>query len=180
MRRLVHRTPLLAMGIALAACGGPGAAQDASSAGGVTVSVQTTAPFASAPDFAVRLDDTIDVALAYWGGTRQDLAGKTIELVDEQNPHVCSNAGALGCYDGRTLAVTTRDPSTGTFLCVEQTALVHEIGHLVIGDPDHTDPRWMEMDTIAQALSGRTGYTASGTAPCDMYVSVWRHPLGTP
>jgi hypothetical protein len=179
MRRLGHRAVVFAMGMALGACGA-GAAQDPGSTDAVNVSLETTAPFAAAPDFTVRLDDTIDVALAYWGGTRQDLAGKTIELVDEQNPHVCANASALGCYDGRVIAVTTRDPSTGTFRCVEQTALVHEIGHAVIGDPDHTDPRWMQMDAVAQALAGRIGYTVDGTAACDMYVSVWRHPLGTP
>lgn len=178
MRRAVHRVLGLAMGLALA-CGGADGGQQANGTD-ITVSLDTTAPFAAEPDFDTRLERTIDVATAYWGGTRQDLAGQVIEFVDEQNPRLCANASALGCYDGHTLSVTTRDPSAGTFLCVEQTALVHEIGHAVIGDPNHTDPRWMQMDEVAEALAGQTGYTADGPTPCDMYVSVWRHPLGTP
>ena len=42
------------------------------------------------------------------------------------------HAGAFGCYDG-DIRVTTRDPSF-PFSCVEQTVLVHEVGHAVIGD----------------------------------------------
>lgn len=173
-----QRTFPIAMAL-LAACGGAGAGEQ-SDATEITVSLQTSAPFAGAADFDTRLARTIDIATAYWGGTRQALAGEVIEFVDEQNPSHCANASALGCYDGHTISVTTRDPSSGTFLCLEQTALVHELGHAVIGDPNHTDPRWMEMDAVADALAGQPGYTADGTAPCDMYVSVWRHPLGTP
>jgi hypothetical protein len=178
MRWGSQRILALAMGLA-AACGGGGSGEQAD-ATGITVYLKTTAPFASEPDFDARLERTIDVATAYWGGTRQDLDGEVIEFVDEQNPEHCANASALGCYDGHTISVTTRDPSAGTFACLEQTALVHEIGHAVIGDPNHTDPRWMEMDEVAGALAGLTGYTADGTTPCDLYVSVWRHPLGTP
>jgi hypothetical protein len=165
----------LAMALATA-CGG---ATEQSTAG-VRVVLETGAAFAAEPDFSYRLDETIDVALAYWGGTRADLDGKTIVLSDAAYLKGCAPT-AVGCYDGETLAVSTRDPSLGSFACVEETALVHEIGHAVLGDRDHEDPRWMEMDTVAEALSGRVGYSADGsTTACLMYVSVWRHPLGTP
>jgi hypothetical protein len=177
MEQARGRAFALAMALAAAGCGG---AAPEPSATGVQVVLETTAPFAAAPDFQPRLDDTIDVALGYWGGTRADLAGKTILLVDGPYVRGCQGAVAVGCYDGRTLAVSTRDPSLGTFACVEETTLVHEIGHAVLGDPDHLDPRWMQMDEVAQALEGRVGYTADGTTTCAMYVSVWRHPLGTP
>ena len=55
----------------------------------------------------------------------------------------CASAPeAIGCYDG-DIRVSTRDVSF-TYYCVEETVLVHEVGHAVIGDPDHLDyPRRM-------------------------------------
>ena len=53
--------------------------------------------------------------------------------------------------------MTTRDRSDGTFSCVEETVLVHEIGHAVIGDADHTDPRWMEMDGLSEEAEQPAG-----------------------
>ena len=167
----------IALGSTLvAACGGPPgtpafAVHDAS------VVVETSAPFAGQPDFAPRVESTIGTALAYWGGGWQDLAGWTVTLTDD--PRVPCGAGeALGCAEGRSIRLTTVDPGLGGFACVEQTVLVHEIGHAVIGDPLHEDPRWMQMQPVSDALSGRVGYTADGEGPCTIYVSVWRHVLG--
>jgi hypothetical protein len=143
-----------------------------------TASLQTHAPFSEQPDFPDRLHSTIQAALDYWGGTWDDLRGSRILFTD--SPTVsCYGREALGCYDG-DIRLTTQDPALGTFSCVEQTVLVHEIGHAVIGDPNHEDPRWMEMNSLAGQLSGRTGYTADGDVPCVIYVSVWRHPIGSP
>jgi hypothetical protein len=50
----------------------------------------------------------------------------------------------------------------------------------VIGDPNHDDARWMDMDAVSSALSGRVGYAPDGEVTCPIYVSVWRHPLGSP
>ena len=160
--------------LGLAACGGSPSAQP----GGVQVVLETSAPFAYQPDFSDRMQNTVAVALDYWGGAQDDLDGRTITFVDDQYV-ACNGSAALGCYDGN-IRLTTRDPGLGTFACVEATILVHEIGHLVLGDPRHTDPRWMEMDTVAAELSGRPGYTASGDTPCITYLSVWRHPLNSP
>jgi hypothetical protein len=161
--------------LATAACGGSQADQQAK---GVRVVLQSDAAFTQAPDFQARLDNTIDVALAYFGGTRADIDGRSITFVDAPGVD-CGGRQALGCFDGN-IRLTTRDPGIGTFACVEQTILVHEIGHAVLGDPDHTDPRWMEMDAVASELNGRTGYVDGGAAPCVTYVSVWRHPLDSP
>jgi hypothetical protein len=145
----------------------------------VDVVLQTSAPFSEATDFPARLQSTIEAALAYWGGTWADLRNVTVTLTDA--PSVpCRGGQALGCYENGELRLTTRDPSLGTFSCVEQTVLVHEIGHAVIGDADHQDPRWMQMDSVSQALSGRVGYGPDGEDACPIYVSVWRHPLGSP
>lgn len=146
---------------------------------GAAVSLQTTAPFTRAPDFPGRMATTVDAALRYWGGSWADLAGVTITLTGEESV-ACGGGRSLGCFDGAGIRLTTVDPGLGTFACVEQTVLVHEVGHAVIGDPSHTDPRWMELDPVAEELSGRVGYDASGETACPIYPSVWRHPLGLP
>ncbi|HET6437717.1 MAG TPA: hypothetical protein VFG59_06635 [Anaeromyxobacter sp.] len=140
--------------------------------------MESDAPFTEQADFQGRLHSTIQAALDYWGGTWDDLRG--VKIVFTDSPTVsCDGREALGCYDGE-IRLTTRDPSLGTLSCVEQTVLVHEIGHAIIGDPDHNDPRWMEMDSLAEELSGRIGYTTDGEVPCLIYLSVWRHPIGSP
>ncbi len=141
--------------------------------------VETQAPFASRPELPARVESTIAAALAYWGGGWDDLRGRTITLSGDATVTCGDSPAALGCYDGN-IRVTTSDPGIGTFRCVEQTVLVHEIGHAVIGDPLHEDPRWMELEPVADALAGRVGYTEGGETDCTIFVSVWRHPLGTP
>jgi hypothetical protein len=165
----------------LAACGGGRGQGPDFLVRGVGVVVETDAPFAQRSDFPARVEDTIDVALEYWGGSWSDLEGSTLTLVGAPSVK-CEGkggAGALGCYDG-DIRVSTRDPGIGTFSCVEATVLVHEVGHAVLGDTMHDDPRWMEMDEVAAALSDRRGYSDAGEVPCIIYPSVWRHPLGKP
>jgi hypothetical protein len=172
---------VVAIALAISACGGGGGgAQDARAirVENVNIVLATSAPFTQAADFPSRVQNTIDVALGYWGGSWSDVEGRSITLVDDSYVE-CNGSEALGCFDGN-IRLTTRDPSIGTFACVEETVLVHEIGHAVIGDPDHTDPRWMEMDQVAAELDGQVGYTDAGEAPCPTYLSVWRHPLGSP
>ncbi len=143
------------------------------------VVVESPAPFASRPDFPARIESTLSAALAYWGGDWRDLIGRTITLSGSPYVECGGSARALGCFDGN-VRITTSDPALGTLRCVEQTVLVHEIGHAVIGDPQHRDPRWMQFDAVQQELAGRVGYTAAGEADCTIYVSMWRHLLGTP
>jgi hypothetical protein len=146
---------------------------------GVRVVVETDAPFAQRPDFPARIESTLDAALRYWGGTWQDLDGMSIALTGDPYVSCGGNASALGCFDGN-IRITTRDPGIGTFSCVEQTILVHEIGHAALGDSLHEDPRWMQLEPLEAALAGRTGYTAEGEVECVIWPSVWRHPLGMP
>jgi hypothetical protein len=165
----------VAVAAALGACG----TEQGFAIRGVRVSVETDAAFARAPDFPQRLESTLEIALRYWGGSWDDLSGASIHLSSDASV-ACAGATGLGCWDGATLRVTTRDPSIGTFACVEETVLVHEVGHAVIGDPMHRDPRWMEFEPVEAALSGRTGYGAAGVVDCLLWPSVWRHPLGAP
>jgi hypothetical protein len=176
VRSVVHASPALAaIPVALlAACadvrdgGADLVVQD------TAIVLETSAPFARSGDFPQRLESTITAALRYWGGDWRHLAGATITLAE--GPWVlCGGAPALGCWDG-DIRVATADPGAGTFACVEQTVLVHEVGHAVIGDPDHRDPRWMDLAPLEQELRGRLGYRDAGAVACDIAVSVWRHP----
>jgi len=141
---------------------------------GVDVVVRSDAAFAVQPDLPERLASTIDVALAYWGGRWEQVAGMTVTLDGARTVECGGLAGAIGCYDG-DIRVSTGDQGTA-FACVEQTVLVHEIGHAVLGDPRHVDPRWMDFEAVASALAGRPGYDGADQAPCSLAVSVWRHP----
>jgi hypothetical protein len=163
--------PLLAA--ALAGCARPAPAPDFQ-VRGLDVVVATDAPFARRADLPARVESTIQAALDYWGGGWEHLAGATLTL-SGADAVPCAGGGALGCWDG-DLRITTRDPGAGTFACVEATVLVHEVAHAVIGDRFHTDPRWMQMEPVQAALSGRVGYGAEGEEPCLVVAGVWRHP----
>jgi hypothetical protein len=138
------------------------------------VVVASDAPFASKVDLPARIESTVGVALAYWRGDWSALEGKTLTLKGDRYVHCAGNSGAIGCYDGN-IRVSTQDAGF-TYYCVEETVLVHEVGHAVIGDPGHLDPRWMDFGALAQELAGRIGYSADGEVPCQLWVSVWQHP----
>jgi hypothetical protein len=161
--------------VALVACGEP----PGFSMHGARVIADTDAPFAHQADFPARIESTVEVALRYWGGSWADLDGISITLSGGDYVACGGASSSLGCYDG-SIRITTRDPGLGTFSCVEQTVLVHEIGHAVVGDRMHEDPRWMDLEPVGVALAGRVGYTGEGEGDCVVYPSVWRHPLGTP
>lgn len=174
--RILESLPIAMFMAFGAACGG--SPPNSKSTTSLQVVLNTDAPFATHADFQSRLASTIQLALDYWGGDWSDLDGVTLTISDDPTV-TCLGTQALGCFDGN-IRMTTRDRSDGTFSCVEETVLVHEIGHAVIGDADHTDPRWMEMDALSEQLSNRPGYTSDGETSCPIYLSVWRHPLGTP
>lgn len=165
----------------LLACAGCGAAPAGDFAvHGMAVQVETDAPFAQQPDLPGRLESTVAAALSYFGGRWSDVAGTTITITSASRVSCGAAGSALGCHDGPSIRLTVHDPGIGELSCVEQTVLVHEIGHAVLGDPRHQDPRWMEMGPLVEALGGRAGYTRHGEGPCPIYPSTWRHLLGSP
>jgi hypothetical protein len=163
------------LGLFLASCGSAAASSGADFAvRDVAIVVRSDAPFTQAADFPGRVESTVQAALDYWGGGWDDLSGRSITFESEQTVTCGSHHGAFGCFDG-DIRLTTRDPAF-TFSCVEQTVLVHEIGHAVIGDAAHTDPRWMDFHALTTRLDGRRGYTAQGEDACQIFPSVWQHP----
>jgi hypothetical protein len=170
------RTTAALGALLLAACAGP-ATEPSFVVDGTGIVVRSSASFAQRPDLPARLESTVEAALAYWGGGWSDLQGRTITLDGADHVACPGVASATGCFDG-DIRVSTSDLGT-PFSCVEQTSLVHEIGHAVIGDADHTDPRWMDFEPVAERLGGRIGYLGGSEVPCQIYPSVWRHPLAS-
>jgi hypothetical protein len=168
----------LAAGLALAgsvlgACGQPEAAPDFT-VRGVGVVVRSDAPFAHRADFPGRVESTIEAALAYWGGDWRRLEGATVYLEGAPKVRCPGAAAAVGCYDG-DVRVTTLEGGLA-LSCVEQTALAHEVGHAVVGDALHADPRWLGFEAVALALGGRVGYGAAGEVDCTVFPGIWQHP----
>ena len=137
----------------------------------VAVVIRSEEPFTRAPDFPARVESTLDAALEYWGGTWNDLAGRSITFEGDQTVTCGTHTGAFGCFDGN-IRLSTRDSGL-PLLLRRQTVLVHEVGHAVIGDVGHEDPRWMDFGAVMAKLDGRRGYTArtaraaaSSTSPC--------------
>jgi hypothetical protein len=176
----VSRCGRAAVVVLLVASGCGGAAPTSLSVHGTTVVIESSAPFVQAADFPGRVESTLSVALDYWGGDWRDLDGTTIVLTDAPRVACGTSTSALGCQEDRSIRLTVRDPAGGQFACIEQTVLVHEVGHAVVGDAVHVDPRWMQLEPVQAALEGRVGYTQEGEVPCVLYLSVWRHILGMP
>ena len=176
MRSRGRRAACFALLGALASCGVATTPQTDFHVRGVGVVVHSTAPFTLQADLPARIESTVGAALAYWGGSWRMLEGVTITLDSDRFVACAGSTGAVGCYDG-DIRVSTQDAGA-SYACVEATVLVHEIGHAVIGDQSHVDPRWMDFAQVTEELAGRTGYSAEGEVPCQIWVSVWQHPPG--
>jgi hypothetical protein len=168
----VHAVALVAL--LSAACGQAASSPPDFTVRGIGVLVRSDAPFTTQPDLAYRIESTLGASLAYWGGSFEQVAGMTVTLDGARYVECGGVPGAIGCYDG-DIRVSTGDLGSA-HACVEQTALVHEVGHAVIGDREHADPRWMDFEAVAAALDGRSGYDGETLTDCRVALSVWRHP----
>src|SRR3990172_683808 len=83
-----------------------------------------------------RIYKLLDVSARYWGAEGiEALESYTVKLQDEP-----VGGGNSGKHWGECDAILM---STGApYQCLEQTALAHEVGHAIVGDHDHKDPRW--------------------------------------
>ncbi len=96
------------------------------------------------PGTEARVASEVALSLAYWGGGPSDLDGWRVVY-------------STTLYPGAGL--TDHGDSTMTVLlvssaCPEVSPLPHEIGHALIGDPHHNDPRWRGFGAIwAAALA---------------------------
>lgn len=124
--------------LGLAACRGP-------------MTVENDAHYENMPSWlsdsnlTERVTSATDVAARQWGGSPSDLDGWTIELtsgvVTECNGQKASDTGCAE-WSGSGGGVMQVYP--GERLCIELTILAHEVGHAIIHDGNHDDPRWCD------------------------------------
>jgi hypothetical protein len=125
-----------------------------------------------ARDFSARLLLDLDVSARYWGGSIRDLAGWTVVLRGGFQVAClgASSVGGVGFWGCAHQTGSWIDLAAGETVSVEQTALIHEVGHAVLfsrrgdGDDCHTDPRWQDFGPVAAELR------ADGVSPV---MTVW-------
>ena len=117
--------------------------------------------YLSAPGLEAHVREVAAAMAEGWGGDSSALDGYLIRF--EQHLITCGASDlADGCTRGSESVI---DLLAWGSACVEATVLAHEVGHVVIGDSDHRDPRWREPH-----FWGRMRETAVRMAPagCDL------------
>lgn len=100
-----------------------------------------------------RLGRLIDHALEFWGGAPGALQGWAMIYYDHKVS--CGDDGQThdGCEWSSARIMEARIAKPG---CFEYALTIHEIGHAVIGDTNHTDPRWRiaaDFQYMGEAIS---------------------------
>ena len=119
------------------------------------------APWLSRPDTPARLHAVFEASLAFWGATTIPADSKIIILPSDGSVFPCGQPTWNACFHTETRedfgvrrtrwVIEARDDVGGWSAdgspapCVELFELPHEIGHGVIGDFGHVDPRWREV-----------------------------------
>jgi len=124
----------LALAVALVACHGPLDVEVAADARG-----PSNPAWLRDPDLATRTTVAADSAVRLWGGSPSDLDGWTVRYVGKLNG-LYGKATAVPILGGGTIELDVR----ASTMCLEATALAHEVGHVIIGDGGHTDRRWRD------------------------------------
>jgi hypothetical protein len=136
--------------LVLAACRGPLAV------GAALTSPADDPAWVTDPGLAARAAAAARTMAGVWGGDPSSFDGWTITFLDR---HIERRGTSF------VVGKTTHTPIlgggrieiwTGTSkVCVEATNLAHEVGHVVVGDHHHRDPRWLDREfweRMAQAL----------------------------
>jgi hypothetical protein len=134
---------------------------------GLELDVRSSLPWAKDPALRPRLHDLVAAACEHVGLDRTLLWGMTLRIVDEEIPcgpvpdaRGCTLRGE-GLVSVSTLAWAAWEPPVP---CVEDTPIPHELLHVKIGDPEHTDARW-EDPVYWRPLSSRVARTDCSGAP---------------
>lgn len=149
-RALARLLAVACASAAVAGCRGP------LSVGRALQSAESAPAWIHDPRLPERTAKAAGAMARVWGGGPGDLDGWSIRYSDR---FIETNGKA------RVVGKATRTPvlGGGTILiwsgtsnvCLEATDLAHEVGHVVIRDHDHRDPRWVDRgfwDGMAAAL----------------------------
>jgi hypothetical protein len=110
----------------------------------------------SDPDLVTRTWTAAETMARVWGGGPRDLEGWTIKYTDRYiarrgRGRVVGKATRTPLLGGGTIEIWTGTSD----VCLEATDLAHEVGHVVIQDGQHRDPRWLDRafwGRMAEAL----------------------------
>jgi hypothetical protein len=113
----------------------------------MNLEVRTRQPWGSDPALRQRVHDLVGAACDHVGLDPTMLWGMTLRIEDDGID--CGGVeGARGCTwrDAGVMAVSTLAwiSTAPRVPCVEDTPIPHELLHVKIGDPHHTDPRWSD------------------------------------
>lgn len=136
------RIRVLAVLLVAAACGEPDVRPKACDfeALGACIADEAGDADLQAPEAPERMESALRAALAYWGADERALEGWAISFhVDLQ----CDGEAVAGCtwFGNRTIQLRTFGVG-----CFEASAIIHEVGHAVLGTDSHEDPRFWCAD----------------------------------
>jgi hypothetical protein len=144
-----------AAAVLISACGQPVPDIDID---GVGVKDETGVLLAD-PTFPDRFRRQADSALRYAGGSWNDLRGYVVVFMDSGT--VQCNEVAVGCENSFSNTIHVAFKGLQQPRCFANTALVHEILHVVIGDRCHDDPRFQDfMDPQDEIWEFERGFDA--------------------
>ena len=143
------RTMAIVVALAVMACGRPHWDGDPEIYG-VLVVDESSARVTEAPDFRDRFRRVIQISIDYIGMPAENLDGWRVVFTD----HVeCNGEATDGCcvWDDATIWI-----DISRVECPELGVISHEILHVAIGDPSHSDPRWSGayLDPLYDRLLG--------------------------
>lgn len=126
---------------------------------GVDLVVADASPaYATNPDARPRLKRVLDLTSRYLGHRPEELSGMRLIL----RPGDTAPCGNAGCCDWSSNTITV---TTDTGNCIESLCIPHELLHYYIGDPEHSDPRWRQMNAFLPTLL--EGDCSSSFVPCE-------------
>jgi hypothetical protein len=114
---------------------------------GMVLDLRTRQAWREDPALRQRIQVVLDAACDGLGLDPSLLYGMTLRIEDDGIAcgHVSDARGCTWRPDG-IVAVSTLSWLAGqpAVPCVEDTPIPHELLHVLIGDPDHKDPRWTD------------------------------------
>ena len=161
------RRSLLMFALLSTACGGPPLTVEVAAS---PASLEALPAYLSAPGLEDHVREVAGAMAEGWDGDGSALDGHVIRF--EQQLIQCGEVDlAVGCARGDEPVI---DLLAWGSACVEATVLAHEVGHVVIGDSAHADPRWRDPH-----FWGRLREIAVRTAPkgCDLSRFVERNEV---
>ena len=128
------------------------------SVGSIGVALGAGAPtWLLSSDFPTNLERVTQAALDLGHGQIQDLADQTAYfhhgILSDGLGDLAYSYQWPGCVEISTGFEDVERPSTHQLVsweptCLAETGYIHEILHVLIGDPNHQDPRWSQLPTL--------------------------------